>query len=138
LNEICQFLISAEQSAAVTISVAGKGIIFSEDIYQKLTATVEMAASYFKNMAINNRTIDFDEPEFYSSISCSGDKYFALELAKSIMRPHPAVESKFKKAEQLTGLSELTEIDRIERPSAVLVAEIIGQGKPIIATHCLT
>jgi hypothetical protein len=134
----CQFLISGEQATAFAITVAGKGITFSEGLYPSPTATVEMAASYFEIMVINNCTIDFDVPEFYSSISCTGDKYFALELARSIIRPHPAVESKFKQAEQLTGLSELTEIDRIERPSAALVAEKISQGIPIIATHCLT
>ena len=114
MSKTCQFLISAEQSAAFTVTVAGKEIAFSEGIYPKPTATVEIVASYFKNMAIDNRTIDFDVPEFYSPIGCAGDKYFALELAKSIMRPHPAVESKFKKTEQPIGLSVLTEIDRIE------------------------
>ena len=138
LSGTCQFLISAEQSIAFTITVTGKDVTFSKGFYPTPTATVEMAASYFEHIISNNRTIDFDVPEFYSPIKCTGEKYFALELAKSIMRPHPMIEAKFKKAEQLAGLSELTNIERIERPSAALVAEKISQGIPIIATHCLT
>lgn len=137
LNGACQFLISAEQSTAFIITVAGKDVTYSEGICSAPKATVEMAASYLENMVINNCTIDFDVPEFFSPIKCTGDKYFALELAKAIMRPHPLIEAKFKKAEHLAGLSDLSDIERIERPSAALVAEKIDQGIPIIATGSL-
>lgn len=133
----CQFLITAEQSTAFTITVVGKEVTYSEGISTAPLATVEMAASYLENMIINNCTIDFDVPEFFSPIKCTGDKYFALELAKAIMRPHPLIEAKFKKAEHLAGLSDLNDIERIERPSAALVAEKINLGIPIIATDCL-
>lgn len=134
----CQFLITGEQSTAFIITVAGKEVAHSEGISTAPKATVEMAASYLENMIINNCTIDFDAPEFFSPIKCTGDKYFALELARAIMRPHPLIEAKFKKAEHLAGLSDLNDIERIEKPSAALVAEKISHGIPIIATDCLT
>jgi len=138
LSGTCQFLITAEQLTAFFITIDGKESTYSLGLHQAPAVTVEMSASYFESMIINNRTIDFDIPEFFAPITCSGDKYFALELTRAIMRPHPMVEAKFKKAEQLSGLSELTDIERIKRPSAALVAEKISQGIPFVATHCLS
>jgi hypothetical protein len=56
----CQFLITAGQSTAFSITVAGKDSTYSLGLHQAYAVTVEMSAGYFDSMIINNRTIDFD------------------------------------------------------------------------------
>jgi hypothetical protein len=137
LSGICQVNLEGPGEQSFYLTFKPEELEYTRGVHARPDAVVFVSTKVAHDLAVGDN-INIRDPKNRSLFQMTGDVGLLSVLAQMTKIPNRSAGERFRAAEESAARGpKVTEVVRLERPTAEVLAEAIEAGQPVIATGAL-